>query len=126
MCLNIQHEHEQKILDCKFKKRFKNGKLVVWKTISKKNGSIHKNYLWKFGLNISDRKTLELTNDEKRTNRINHGFHVYVNRNAARQNNRVWGDGNRKIVRLIANIKDFVAVGDSQDAVFTKLTYPKQ
>ena len=81
---------------------------------------------WQVGENVSSRiaeigggdeeKAANFTSTEKGINEVNHGFHVYLNRD---------GYGCSEYIRLIAKAKNFVAAGCDNDAVFTKLTLPQ-
>lgn len=118
MCLII----DEAVKD-RFIKKAKFGKVTCWKYIYKDNDSIYMNFQWKKGLNKSSRKNIRLSEAEKTSKEVRLGFHVFLNRDDARN---CESGIDRKLIKLTCNLKDLVTAGyycGYPNAVFKQVTY---
>lgn len=115
MCLNL---HESKLNEDKdFKNllhRSKNGVVICYKSLSLSNGKLYSRHYpgkpWKYNEFKKGNRSRFLSVGETTT--INQGIHVYINRPKT---------GYPYIVKVACDLRDFVAVGQRGEAVFTRV-----
>lgn len=132
MCLILQNPLiSSRIKKALIKRANKKGNVVVYKVVGKYDAtdnvySIYRQHLYKRGKYIhSNRRNQKITFKENTCKEVNRGIHVFLSRKAA--NSEIGYINDRFVIKLIANIKDLVAVGkfDNKDnAVFTKIYFP--
>ena len=112
MCLDISRTNTTTIRKLLAEKK----RISVYKYLIKQNDKLlsYGCFQWQIGVNTSDRETVALTKDEKSSKTVHHGFHVYVDK-----------ERGGACLRFIAKAEDFVAGGTCGEAVFRKLTLPK-
>ena len=54
--------------------------IIAYKLISSNNKSLYNDYKWKKGLNISNRSSTEITEEELEKNEIDKGFHFFLDK----------------------------------------------
>ena len=77
-----------------------------------------------FGRIFSCRPYKKITENEKDTNRIDYGIHVYITKKKAIAH--YTSSLNPVLVPVICELKDFIAAGNDNDAVFTKVRLTKR
>jgi hypothetical protein len=112
MCLYINKEKTDKFLNKK--EKF----IWVYKTIRSTNQPIFFNGNIKQGWYISNRRSKNLNNDERKNHEIYQGIHVYL----VERQNRYLG---YKMIKCKAYLNDLVKVGRFDQAVFMKVWIPK-
>jgi len=143
MCLFINEKLNEKGL--KGRKVHPNGMVKVWKILRLKHDnalvSPWKEFVvWKPGWNKSNRHGSVVTSDEKVTNKVENGIHVFLSRAEARRYSKIIDSGyitDNKIIPVYVNKKDLVDVGRCKlsnfleewvfvSAVFTKVFFKKE
>lgn len=92
--------------------------------VSSNRQAIFHYYTYKKGLNKSSRTSIDLTMDEKRSNQVQEGIHLFRTRAEARNYKKATLYSCDKIARCICQVKDLVGVGWFQgyrSLVFTKV-----
>jgi len=121
MCLEINKNLTEEYLA----KNVNKEEVVVWKVLRKeqKNGmpiyfAPCMNNEVKVG---REYKAKGLANNKKKSSTIDHGIHVHLTRESAREYRVVQDE---VIFRCIAKKKDILACGNDSEAVFTKIFIP--
>jgi hypothetical protein len=123
MCLFYSKENTQKLL----KNKSKRGRRYIWahKIVKTNNGGLLSPFchipISPGTIYKSDRHIKKATQDDRDSgNRIHRGIHVFLNKDlACLMFDEYW-------IMVRCYLKDLVAVGDMQDAVFMRIYIPKK
>jgi hypothetical protein len=119
MCLEISElntKHLSKLFD-------DFGQMTMYKIVDVRKGTpkglYYSEYVYNPGVNVSDRESISLTEDERNRQIIRKGIHVFTTRWAASQGQECRAKW-EKIIPVIVKKEDFIGAGE-RDAVFMKI-----